>query len=299
MGRRPQFTRTLRSPAGRVILLAVVAVAGALFLRAPGLDVRDGRDDRGKNGIALGSSWIAGDAALPALAVGEIARSIREHHIAELYVQLPPPNADGALTGIDSARIEALLYECYNARGWAQIGIAQLPFDDPRWRRLFAVEIRRLLDRLPRLRGIQLDLSNIPDISPALLTLLDELRPALAPDARPLSIIARLWEEPYFREVAHRADQLVIPLEVASSPFSRFSTRQNIRRIGSTLAWSGKKPVLFRIPADKRLRRALSTIHFAFSKTSASAQYQGIILETGSLPDDALWSELRTRFLRP
>ncbi|MEO7317628.1 MAG: hypothetical protein ABIZ56_01430, partial [Chthoniobacteraceae bacterium] len=277
-------------------VVAAVVLAGALFLRPPGLDVRDGRNDRGRNGVALDRAWIAGDAAPSALVMGEFARSMREHRIAEIFVELPPPSADGTVAGIDAARIDALLYECYDARGWARIDVAHIPYDDPRWRRFFIVDLRRLLDRLPRLRGVMLDFSGVAEVFPAMLRLLDELRPALAPDARLLGIVAGKWEEPYFREVARRADQLVMPLEISSSPFSRFSVNASAERIRSTLAWCEGKPVLFCIPADKRLRRALSTIHLAFSKTTAPEQYQGIILQS---PDAAAWPELRTHFLRP
>lgn len=281
-------------------LALIVCAALALWLRAPGLDVRDGRNDRGKNGIVLGPAWIAGDAVKTPLAVGELARAIREHHIAEVYLQLPPPNAGGALTGTDSARIESLLYECYDARGWAQIGGAPFPLDDVRWRRFFILDLRRLLDRHPRLRGVQLDLSNIADGNAALLTLLDDIRATLAPDTRPLSIAAGNWKEPYFREVARRADQLVIPLDVSASAFSRFNVEQNVERIGRSLAFSEGKAVIFRIPAGQRLRRGLSTLHFGLSKWSGSVTepYQGIILDAGDAPDAATWADFTTRFLK-
>ena len=278
---------------------AVIFVAGllflvALFLRSPGLDVRDGRNDRGRNGLAIGRVWLAGDA--PA---GDFAKGVREQRMAEIILELPPPNADGTLAAIDSARLESVLYECSDARGWVQPGVAQFPFDDPRWRRFFIVDLRRLLDRLPRVRGVVLDLSAVADVSPALLTLLDELRPVLAPDARPLAIVAHHWEQPYFREVARRADLLVIPLEISGSAFARFSVGKSVERIHRTLAWCEGKPVLLRIPADKRLRRGLSTIHLAFGETSAPAQYQGILLDTSAVPAAAAWTELRAHFLRP
>ena len=219
--------------------------------------------------------------------------------MVEVVIELPPPNADGTLATIDAARVESLLYECYDARGWVQIGVAQLPFDDPRWRRFFIVDLRRLLDRLPRVRGVVLDFSLVADVSPALLTLLDELRPVLAPDARPLAIVAHRWEQPYFREVARRADLLVIPLEISASAFARFSVGKCVERMHTALAWGEGKPVLFRIPADDRLRRGISTIHLAFGKMVAPEQYQGILLETSAAPAATTWTELRTHFLRP
>ena len=280
-------------------LLACIALAMALWLRSPGLDVRDGRNDRGKNGVVLGSGWVAGDAVKPAAAIGDLGRAIREHRIAEVYLQIPPPNSDGVLPALDAARTEALLYECYDARGWAQISGAKFALDDARWRRFFIVEVRRLLDRHPRLRGVQLDLSALDDGDAALLTFLDELRPVLAPDARPLSIAAGSWKEPYFREVARRADQLVVPLDVSASAFGRYSVLRNVTRIAEALAWCEGRPVLPRIPADKRLRSGLGTVHLGLSRQSLPGQYQGVILDLGDAPGAATWSDFTARFLRP
>ena len=299
MRRWQKINRIPMGPLAGLVFLGCLALALALWLRPPGLDVRDGRNDRGKNGIVLGSGWIVGDAGKPAVAVGDLARSIREHHITEVYLQIPPPNGDGVLAALDAARTEALLYECYDARGWAQINGASFLLDDVRWRRFFIVELRRLLDRHPRLRGVQLDLTAVADGNAALLTFLDELRPAPAPDTRPISIAAGAWSEVYFREVARRADQLIIPLEVSASVLSRFSTARNLGRIGHALAWSESKPVLFRIPADKRLRRAMGTIHLGLSRQPLPDQYQGIILDAGDAPTSDTWTDLRMRFLRP
>ena len=247
----------------------------------------------------LGTAWIAGDAVKPAAAIGDLGRAIREHRIAEVYLQIPPPNSDGVLPALDAARTEALLYECYDARGWAQISGAKFALDDARWRRFFIVEVRRLLDRHPRLRGVQLDLSALDDGDAALLTFLDELRPVLAPDARPLSIAAGSWKEPYFREVARRADQLVVPLDVSASAFGRYSVLRNVTRIAEALAWCEGRPVLPRIPADKRLRSGLGTVHLGLSRQSLPGQYQGVILDLGDAPGAATWSDFTARFLRP
>lgn len=296
MRRWQKINRVSWKPFG---FLACIALAMALWLRSPGLDVRDGRNDRGKNGIVLGSGWIAGDAVKPAPAAGDLARAIREHHIAEVYLQIPPPNADGVLPGLDAARTEALLYECYDARGWAQISGAKFALDDARWRRFFIVEVRRLLDRHPRLRGVQLDLSALPDGNAALLTFLDEIRPVLAPDTRPLSIAVGAWREPYFREVARRADQLVVPLEVSASAFSRFSVARNVALIGAAFAWGEGKPALLSIPADKRMRRGLGTIHLGLSRQPLPEHYQGVILDGGEAPGAATWTDFKARFLHP
>ena len=279
-------------------VLAVLALGSAVWLRAPGLDVRDGRDDRGRNGIVLGTSWIAGDVAKSALALGELARALREHHIVEIYLQLPPPTADGALPALDSARTEALLYECYDARGWVQIAAPNFPLGDLRWRRFFIVDLRRLLDRHPRLRGVQLDFAATGE-NPALLPFLDELRTALATDARPLSIAAGSWKEPFLREVARRADQLILPLEVPASGFSRFSVSRSVERIAATLSQCESKPVLLRIPADTRLRRGLGTAHLGLSQQPLPDTYQGIVLDAGDGPGVAGWLDFRARFVKP
>ena len=116
---------------------------------------------------------------------------------------------------------------------------------------------------------------------------------------RPLSIAAGHWKEPYFREVARRADQLVIPLDVSASVFSRFSVLRNATRVGNALAWSEGKPALFRIPADKRLRRGVGTLHLGLSRQPLPGEYQGVILDAGEAPVADAWTEMQTRFLRP
>ncbi len=287
---------TVRDVFHVLIVLAVLALLAALILREPGVDVRDGRNDRGRNGIVLGASWVAEEK--PTLAIGELARALREHHLTELYLQLAPPNADGTLPGPDAARIEALLYECYDARGWAQIAGAAFPLDDVRWRRFFILDLRRLLDRHPRLRGVSLDFSGTAE-NATLLPFLDELRAALAPDTRPLSISTGLWNEPFFREVAKYADQLVTPLDVSASAFSLFNFFESTERIGRAQSFCEGKAVLFRIPADRRLRRGVSTLHYGLSKWPASEQYQGIVLDAGDGPSAEGWLDFRTRFVKP
>ena len=284
--------RTARGPLAGLLFLALVAFGSAIWLRSPGIDVRDGRHDRGRNGIALGVAWIGGDA-------GAIAEPVRQQRIAEIYLQLPPPNPDGTLPGLDPARIEALLYECYEARGWARIDVSQLPLFDTRCRRFFISDLRRLLDRLPRLRGVQLDFANIAEVSPDMLALLDELRPVLAPDARPISVAVGAWQEPYFREVARRADQVVVPLEAAASTFSKMTVARNTARIGTSLAWCEGKPVLFRIPSGKQLRHSLAVLHAGLNRQPLPEQYQGVIVDAGDDIAGAGWTELRERFLRP
>ncbi len=279
-------------------LVAVFAAIVGFALRPPGLDLQDGQNDHGQNGVAVSPLWISSGAPTQRV-ISEFARAVRENRIAEIFVPMPPPNADGTLPGLDSAPIETLLYECYDARGWARIDIAKLAFDDPLCRRFFIADLRRLLDRHPRLRGIELDLSQIPDVSPALLTLLDELRPILAADSRPLALSVRLWDQPYFREVARRADRLIVPLAVSASPFSRFSVQHNAECIGSALAWCEGKPVFISLPGDQRLRRALSTVHWSLSRWSDREHFRGIILDASASLDSAAWSDLRTHFLRP
>ena len=277
---------------------ALLVLSSAWWLRPPGLDVRDGRHDRGGNGIVLGTSWTAADATKPAPAISELARALREHHLTELYLQIPPPNADGSLPGLDSTRTEALLYECYDARGWAQIDAAQFHLEDPRWRRFFIVDVRRLLDRHPRLRGVSLDFSNASE-NPALLSLLEELHAALAPEKRPLAIVTGPWPEPFFREAARHADQLSVPLDVSTSVFSRFNVSRSIQRVGAMLAQCEGKPVLFRIPADARLRRGIATVHLGLSRQPLPNHYQGVVIESENGPTAEGWLDFRARFVKP
>ena len=163
--RRWQKINRLPKKTALTVLVLVVLGLGAWFWPR-GLDLRDGRHDRSANGILLDPAWIADDAYFASvpdskqkervrdpIVLAEFARTLREHHVTDLVVQLPAPKADGSLSGVEGARLEAVLYECYDARGWAQIHAPTLPCSDSRWRRFFVLDLRRLLNRHPRLQG--------------------------------------------------------------------------------------------------------------------------------------------------
>lgn len=291
------------------LALAIVALL-CVLLRTPGTDLRDGRHDRGRNGLALCAAWIADDPWFDATGrasdksryregTAELGRAIRENHIAEVFLEIPPPDGEGALHGLDAARTEALLYECYESRTWARIAVPASGVADLRWRRFFLVDLRRLLDRHPRLQGVQLDCSRIADGEPAIFALIDELGPLLAPDRRLVSIIPGAWGETCFREAARRADGLAITLDFRSSLAARLTPSKIPARIAEAHARCEGRPVLFRIPGDDRLRRALRALHLGLGKQQLPEPYQGILIETADAPTPVMWRELREHFLQP
>jgi hypothetical protein len=285
------------------MLFGVLVLGPLAFVFWPrGLDVRDGRHDRGRNGLALAPVWIGDDAWFSRagcdadkpryrdpLAISALARELRAHRVTELILEFPPPDADAMLHGADAAQVEALLYECYDARGWAQIAVTAPLIADSRWRRFFTLNLRRLLDRQPRVKGVLIEAATLLDGDVNLLALLDELRTASAGEPRPLGVVTGGWRDAYFREVARRSDQLVVPAEANSS---------GARRIETAIAACENKPLLFRVVCDERFRRALRYAHLGLSRNPLAEQYQGLVLAAGNeAPTAKRWSEFRERFL--
>ena len=294
---------------GYGIVLAVAAIAG-WWLWSPGMDVRDGRDDRGRNGLVLDAGWLADDAWFSAhggeeakarhrdpIAVRDLVRKAREHRVTDVFVALPPADAEGRLPGRDAAQTETLLYECYGLRVMPQVGGAQLPLGDARWRTFFVRDVRRLLDQHPRFPGVQLRLPDVKAGDGNFLLLLDEVRAAL-PAGRTLSVAAGEWDEAWFREVARRADQLMVPLGEAGFS-SKMYERAAADRIASALAWSEGKPVLAAAPAAGNLRAALRGVHLGLSRAPVPAHWQGVAIEAAGVPDEDTWRDFRERWVKP
>ncbi len=292
--------------------LLVAALGLAAWRWAPGLDVRDGRDDRGRNGIAIGMQWIADDAwfdrhqppvdrarCRDPLFAGRFARALRENHVTELFIGIPAPDADGAIHGLDSERTEALLYECYDVRAWAAINATGMPLGDSRWRRFFVLNVRRLLDRHPRLRGLQIEARSVNDGDLTFVTLLDEIRATSTSDGRLLSIVIGDWKEPYLREIATRADQITIPLTIASPLSEMLGQSRRATRIGQTLASLENKSALLKIPSDRRLRSTLAAVHQALNGQPVPVSYGGVLLDSNGPPSADTWRDFRERFLKP
>ena len=186
-----------------VALLAGLGVG--YFLWAPGLEVRDGRHDRGKNGIWISHGWLGSDDWFTRHnktnewaryrdpgRIRDLAERLREHHITDVFPHLCPAGLDGRLPGVDARQTERFLDELAGFRVMPWIGGpsgSPVRNEDPQWRRAFIDSIRELLAARPRLAGVHLNVEPLPSGDRQFLGLLEEMRAAL-PQEKLLSLAA-------------------------------------------------------------------------------------------------------------
>ena len=164
-------------------------------------------------------------------------RRLKENKIATVYPHLCPAQPDGKIAAYDDAQVEKFL----DLAG--KYGIKVIPWiggvldesarpDDEIWRRNFIVSVRELLEKHPRLAGVQINIEPLPNGDADLLRLLDGLRPFMA--GRTLSVAAypppTLWHRfpdvhwhlAYINRIARHCDQLAVMMYDTAIPLEKF-----------------------------------------------------------------------------
>jgi hypothetical protein len=319
---------------GCVLLLAVVL--GYFFWR-PGLDVRDGRHDRGHNGIWLGHGWLGGDDWFirnaktnefarfrESASIRELADKLRRHRITDVFPHLCPAEPDGQLPSADLAQVERFLdaFEGFRVMPW--IGGpngSSARLHKPEWRAAFVTNVQKLFAAHPRFAGVHVNIEPLPSGDTNFLKLLEELRTAL-PHEKLISVAAYPpptrwhpypdlhWDEAYYREVARRSDQLAVMMYDAAQRNSKAYQVLMANWTQEVLAWSDGKSVLLGIPtyddADvgyhdpkvENLNNALLGIHRGLSRQSVPTNYQGIAVYCEWETSDTEWKHLREHFVK-
>jgi hypothetical protein len=336
-----RFVSFARRPPWRTVLaLLVVGSVGAVAWRlwSPGLDVRDGRHDLGRNAIWLQHGWLGDDRWFrdndrqsrlaqfrdPAR-VEQLSALLREHHITDLFPHLCPTRADGSLPGVDAAPTERFLDGTKGLRvlPWVggAVGVQAAP-SKPKWRTQFAQSIRALLLAHPRLAGVHVNLEPWPSGDRDYLATLDEIRAAL-PEGRLLSVAAYPpptlfqpfaevhWERAYRDEVARRADQLVVMMyDTALGQRKRYVKLMadwTVEVLSSTARSSvvlglpayDDAGVGYHDPAVENLDSALEGIHAGLAELpSVPPSYQGVAVYCDWQMTPAKWRSLKERFER-
>jgi hypothetical protein len=323
-----------------LIDLAVLAVAGGIFwlFWTPGEDIRDGRHDRGENGLWLAHGWMGGDewfssngkeAEKPKYrspeALTALTARVREHGIRDLFPHLCPLDSTGALPPVDAASTEKFLDAVQPARVWPWVGGMYLDgwMGYEPWRKNFAAGVRRLLEAHPRLAGVQINIEPMTSGTASYLTVLDEVRAALPP-GRKLSVAAYPpptrwqpsqdvhWNEAYFREVAKRCDHLAVMMYDTGVRFQKPYQKLMADWTEEILKWSEGRPVLLGLaayddkgveyhhPEVENLTNGLAGIHAGLMRfDSLPDQYRGVAIYCDWEMDAAEWKLLEERFGKP
>jgi hypothetical protein len=314
----------------------LLAVWLAYWLWSPGLDVRDGRHDRRKNGIWLSHGWLGADKWFIENgksnelqnfrnpdSIRLLAEKLRRNHITDVFPHLCPAEPNGSLPMVGAAQVERFLdaFDGFRVMPWVggpngvnvRLGV-------PKWRAAFAANVQELVTAHPRLAGVQINVEPLPNGDTNFLTLLEELRRALPP-GKLLSVAAYPpatrwhpytdvhWDEAYFREVAKRSDQMAVMMYDVGQHMPKFYQHLMVNWTQETLAWSEGKPVLLGVPTYnnagvdyhdpkvENLTNALLGIHRGLSRTEPSANYQGVAIYCDWETSPADWSYFQDHFL--
>jgi hypothetical protein len=309
----------------------------AYLLWSPGLDVRDGRHDRGRNGVWLAHGWLGGDEWFVRNAktneyaryrapknIRQLAERLRRHHITDVFPHLCPADPEGHLPQVDEAQAERFLDAMNGFRVLPWVGGpngGDVRLENARWRSGFIDQVRFLSIAHPRFAGIQLNIEPLPSGDTNFLSFLDQLRTAL-PTGQILSVAAYPpptrwhphadvhWDENYFREVARRCDQLAVMMYDAGQRLPKAYQRLMADWTEEVLAWSEGKSVLLGVPTYddagagyhhpevEDLTNALLGVHRGLSRQALPTNYQGIATYCDWETSDSEWAYLREHFTK-
>jgi hypothetical protein len=329
----------LKRPPWRTILL-LLAIIGLLDLVyvtwSPGERVRDGRHDRRTNGVWIQHGWLGDDLWFQRYRkdqtlfrddqkVQELADLLASHGVRYVFPHVCPCDPNGKIAPVDPIQTERFLdhFGDFQVVPWigGVLDVHCSP-ESPQWRMNFVSSVVDLLTTHPRLAGVQLNIEPMPSGNPDFLTLLDELRRAM-PAGKIISVAAYPpptlwhpfpdvhWDEPYFRQVAQRSDQLVPMMYDTAIRLPKLYRHLMSRWTSDVLSWSGDTQVLLGVPVYddagvgyhspdvENLPNALSGIHAGLSRHEMLPKnYAGIAIYCEWEMDQQEWSFLKKEFER-
>ena len=331
--------RRLTQPPWRTIVPACFLLLCVVFgycLWTPGKDIRDGRHDRRQNGIWIGHGWLGADEWFAKNNKSEqinsfrnpeniaaLAKKLSAHHITDVFPHLCPAGEDGSLPPVDPVQAERFLDGLKEFRVMPWIGgvngVSARYFSEA-WRERFVADVACLLSDHPRFAGVHVNIEPLPSGDKAFLLFLEQLR-AVLPEGKILSIAAYPpptrwhpfpdvhWEEPYFREVARRCDQIAVMMYDTSLREQKLYQRLMADWTEEVAEWSEGRPFLLGVPTYndsnteyhrpdvENLRNALLGIHRGLTRHEVPTNYQGIVIYCEWETDENEWREFRELFL--
>ena len=331
--------RTIKRPPWRTIVPGV----GLLFilyitylLWSPGLDVRDGRDDRGQNGIWLAHGWLGADSWFVSnskrdeiikyrdpVKIRNLAWLLDSHHIKYVFPHLCPADEYGNLPATDPQQVEAFLDRFAGFRVLPWVGGpngVQVRVNDKKWRAGFVASIVELLKEHPRFAGVHINIEPMPSGDQGFLSLLDELKTAL-PLGKIISVAAYPpptrfqpdadihWDKDYFSQVSGHCDQMVVMMYDTALRKPKFYQYLMSQWTTEAVSWTKSGHVLLGVPAYEdqgvgyhdpkveNLENALMGIHRGLSHETMPLNYEGVAIYSEWEMDSNKWEYLEQHFL--
>lgn len=236
---------TLRITAALAVILGVPALCYLLW--QPGSDAPLPKFRN--NAIWIGHGWLGDDTWFirnkrdmtkfrSAEKISALFEKLRKNDISTVYPHLCPARGDGRIAPCDDEQTARFLdlAEKYGIKviPWigGVFGDSARP-DDEIWRKNFIVSVNELLQKHPRLAGVQINIEPLPDASGVdFLKLLDELRPTM--NGKTLSVAAYPpptkwhnfpdvhWDRGFLHMVAYRCDQMAVMMYDTAIPLEKF-----------------------------------------------------------------------------
>ena len=318
------------------LLLVLSALAFLFWPR--GLELRDGRHDRGRNGIWIQHGWLGHRSwfeqhdklhLLPGLRdparVRGLARILRRHHVRDVFPHLCPASASGELPPVDHAATRRFLEAFGGLRVMPWVGgvlgrSARVHL--PSWRHNFVASVQALLARHPRLAGVHVNIEPWPSGHRDTLLLLSALRAAL-PAGKQLSVAAYPpptmfhpyeelhWDRDYYQLVARHVDQLAVMAYDTSLRFPMLYRRLMAAWTREVLQWAPRTSVLIGLPTYddsgvgyhhpdvENLRHALPGVHQGLAAMGKLPDnYQGAALYCEWEMTADKWRQFREGFVK-
>ena len=200
------------------------------------------------NAIWIGHGWLGDDAWFarndrdPAEfrneeKISALFRKLADNRIKTVYPHLCPARPDGRIAAYDDPQLVRFL-DLAETHGikvipWVGgvLGGSARPGDEA-WRKNFIASAVEVLNKHPRLAGVQINIEPMQSVNADLLRLLDELRPVMG--GKILSVAAYPpptkwhrcpdvhWHIGYMRLVADRCDQLAVMMYDTAIPLEKF-----------------------------------------------------------------------------
>ncbi|RBP45106.1 hypothetical protein DES53_103102 [Roseimicrobium gellanilyticum] len=335
MKTKPLLASLLRIVMGVLAVCALGAIGYAVW--QPGLEVKDGRHDRGANGIWLAHGWLGADSWFvdngkqsemaryrSPDSVKALASKLKAHGIKDVFPHLCPTDYKGEIAGVSPVHVETFLDAFGDFRVIPWVGgvkDSSVRMANPGWRKGFAQSISKLVADHPRLAGVQVNVEPLPVGTPEFLLLLEEVRAAM-PATKVLSVAAYPpptrwhpfpeihWDESYFREVSRRCDQMAVMMYDAGQDYGK--AYQHLMRgwTSEVLQWSEGAEVLLGVPAYhdagvgyhnpkvENIPNALKGIHRGLEDAGLPSSYQGIAIYSEWETSDDEWQYLKEHFLK-
>lgn len=329
-----------RRPPWRTLLPACIILwllGTAYLLWSPGATVTDGRHDRRRNGIWLQHGWLGDDGWFDRYdktdrinefrddkRLTELSKQLQAYHITDVYPHLAPTSPDGRIALLNDEQAERLLDTFVGLRVMPWIGGAwgaQAHPDQTAWREAFVDSIRELIESHPRFAGVHINIEPCPSGNRDFILLLEQVRAVLKP-GQVLSVAAYPpptrwhpfpevhWDEAYFKEVASRADQLVVMMYDTSLRRPKLYRALMAQWTKQVLEWSGSADVLLGLPAyddadtdyhdpdTENLHHGLAGVHAGLLQYDPlPGNYQGIAIYSEWEMRADEWEYLRQHFL--